>query len=138
MTNYRVVQHRTVRRQSMPRKQSAANTATQKVEADPFRESAETDHAKDPDQPRLDYSAGGIDNTTDIITSDRVNDDGSIAIHSRPVHPPEGLIRAVQARTIQPKAEFRQRFCGWHGGDPVGEDHHLGASLRTPPLITSR
>ena len=57
------------------RKQPAANSVDEKVAQDPFRESAETDHAKDEDQPRLDYSAGGIDNTTDIIT---VDDSGDI------------------------------------------------------------
>ena len=61
-------------------KLARGKSAEEKVEADKFREDPETANAKSDEQPALDYSAGGIDNATDIITSDGENEDGSLKI----------------------------------------------------------
>lgn len=51
----------------MPRR---SKSAAEKVEENPFRESEETEQAKPEERTGLDYSAGGIDNATDIVTAE--------------------------------------------------------------------
>lgn len=58
----------------------------QKIEQNPDRESAETRNAKPEadnvaDNMRLDYSAGGIVNSTDIVTADAIPEKDDLKIN---------------------------------------------------------